>query len=198
MRGSSKGGRRRPFRCLPHTPGLLLFMAYWTAAFSAVLATGQTEQASSSVRRQSLMANDPGSIMRKAGIGFGGRRPPGITVAMSPSLPSSSCQPALASLKVLLCSSCTCYSSKQFVPFLHFVTVASILVLTSCACQSKGTARIFFCPAGPLHIFWWYSQTSFATASQLQCVSTVCIYLGRLLRCKMYPINGHVVELECL
>ena len=178
MRGSSKGGRT--FRCrLPHNHGLLvLFMAYWTPAFSAVLATGQTEQASSSVRRQSLMANDPGSIMRKAGIGFGGRRPPGITVAMSPSLPSSSCQPALASLKVLLCSSCTCSSSNNLYLFLHFVTVASILVLTSCACQSKGTGRILFCPAGPLHIFWWYSQTlpSFATASQLQCVPTVSIW----------------------
>ena len=63
------------------------------------------------------MANDPGSIMRKAGIGFGGRRPPGITVAMSPSLPSSSCQPALASLKVLLCSSCACSSSNNLYLF---------------------------------------------------------------------------------
>ena len=115
-------------------------------------------------------------LKRRSSIGFGGRRPPGITVAMSPSLPSSSCQPALASLKVLLCSSCTCSGSNNLYLFLHFVTVASILVLTSCACQSKGTAWILFCPAGPLHIFWWYSQPSFVTASQLQCVSTVSIW----------------------
>ena len=92
MRGSSRGGRRRPFRCLPHTPGLLLFMAYWTAAFSAVLATGQTRVASSSARMENEMRKE---------IGFGGG-PPGITVAMSPGLPSSSCQLALASLKVHL------------------------------------------------------------------------------------------------
>ena len=97
MRGSWKGGRRRPFRCLPHTPGLVLFMAYWTAAFSAVLATGQTRVASS----VDGMENGRGMEMRKGGIGVGGR-PPGITVAMSPGLPTTSCQLALASLKVHL------------------------------------------------------------------------------------------------
>ena len=100
MRGSWKGGGRRPFRCLPHTPGLVLFMAYWTAAFSAVLATGQTRVASSV---NAGMEN--GMEMRRkeeeGGIGVGGR-PGGITVAMSPSLPSTSCQLALASLKVHL------------------------------------------------------------------------------------------------
>ena len=95
MVGSSKGGRRRPFRCLPqHTLSLLLFMAYWTAAFSAVPATGQTQVASSA-----RMENE--NRRKAAQIGVGGR-PPGITVAMSPSLPSSSCQLALASLKVHL------------------------------------------------------------------------------------------------
>ena len=102
MRGSSKGGRRRPFRCLPHTLGLLLFMAYWTAAFSAVLATGQTQVASNEMRKGG---------QQQIGVGGG---PPGITVAMSPGLPSSSCQLALASLKVhllssyLLSTTCTC------------------------------------------------------------------------------------------
>ena len=93
MRGSSIGGRRRPFRCLPHTLGLLLFMAYWTAAFSAVLATGQTQVASNEMRKGG---------QQQIGVGGG---PPGITVAMSPGLPSSSCQLALASLKVHLLSS---------------------------------------------------------------------------------------------
>ena len=98
MRGSSKGGRRRPFRCLPHTLGLLLFMAYWTAAFSAVLATGRTQAgvASASVIGMEMIGKGGG-----VGIGVGGG-PPGITVAMSPGLPSSSCQLALASLKVHL------------------------------------------------------------------------------------------------
>ena len=98
MRGSWKGGRRRPFRCLPHTPGLVLFMAYWTAAFSAVLATGQTQAgvASASVIGMEMIGKGGG-----VGIGVGGR-PPGITVAMSPGLPTTSCQLALASLKVHL------------------------------------------------------------------------------------------------
>ena len=105
MRGSSKGGRRRPFRCLPHTLGLLLFMAYWTAAFSAVLATGQTQVASNEMRKGG---------QQQIGVGGG---PPGITVAMSPGLPSSSCQLALASLKVHLLSS---YMSTTYI-LLHTI-----------------------------------------------------------------------------
>ena len=109
MRGSSKGGRRRPFRCLPHTLGLLLFMAYWTAAFSAVLATGQTQVASNEMRKGG---------QQQIGVGGG---PPGITVAMSPGLPSSSCQLALASLKVHLLSSYLphIFCCTQFVPLLE-------------------------------------------------------------------------------
>ena len=98
MRGSSKGGRARRLRwVLAHTPALLLFIAYWTpAAFSAVLATDH--------QRKDAGTEEDGT--RKGIIGGGGG-PAGISVAMSPALPSSSCQPGLrARLEVqflLLC-----------------------------------------------------------------------------------------------
>ena len=82
---------------LAHTPALLLFIAYWTpAAFSAVLATDH----------QGKDAGTEEDGTRKGIIGGGGG-PAGISVAMSPALPSSSCQPGLrARLEVqflLLC-----------------------------------------------------------------------------------------------
>ena len=129
MRGSSKGGRRRPFWCLPllHNPGLVLFMAYWTAAFSAVLATGQTQAgvASASVIGMEMVRKGGG-----VGIGVGGG-PPGITVAMSPGLPSTSCQLALANLKVqflALTSSARIFCHTQFVPAFETVSQGTMYI----------------------------------------------------------------------
>ena len=128
MRGSSKGGRRRPFQLL-HNPGLVLFMAYWTAAFSAVLATGQTlGVASASV------------IGMEMSIGVGGG-PPGITVAMSPSLPSTSCQLALANLKVqfLLALNSSyhlhIFCHTQFVPAFETVSQHTICICVPLRCK---------------------------------------------------------------